>query len=101
MASRTESWWRRLETVELACEVQVFGRECLLGVRGEHDRDLVPADVDVGVVVGNLGGKTNAGHESHRLIEIGERERARDRLARPFPMGVFDGEDTDLVRGEV
>ena len=67
----------------------------------EHDRHLVPPDVDVGMMVGNLGCDSDAGHESHRFVEVGESERARDRLARPFPMGVFDGEGTDLVGGEV
>jgi len=42
------------ETVEGGGEVQVLRGERLLGVGGEHDRDLVPTDVDVWMMVSDL-----------------------------------------------
>ncbi len=68
----------RLELVDGGRQLGVLGGEGTLAVGGEHERYFVPADVDVGVMVGGLGLEPNPDHEAHRLGEIAELERPVD-----------------------
>ena len=89
------------EPVELACEVEVFGRQSGFGVGREHNGHLVPTDVDIRVVIGNLRGERNPDDEPDRLREVLEYERTGDRIALAFPRRVFAGELVELSRFKV
>jgi len=49
--------------------------------------DLVPADVDVGVVAGGLGCVGDLVDEAHRVGEVGAHEGLDDLIAAPLPTG--------------
>jgi len=69
---------------EIALRVQsrrqreIRRREAALAVRGQPQGDLVPANIDVGMVVGLLGDLGHTVHEFDGLDEISEGEGADD-----------------------
>jgi len=64
-----------------AGEGEVLGSETAGVVGGEGKGDLVVRQGDVGVVVEGLGGRDEAVDELDRGGEVGETERAVERLA--------------------
>src|SRR4051794_1088428 len=71
--------------VDLPGQLEVVLREPALGVGGDRDRDLVPRDLEVRVVVHLLGDWGQPVDEVHRALEVVELEHLPDlvALARP------------------
>src|ERR1700691_329895 len=75
------------ELVDARRHVEVGLRETALGVSRELETDLVPAvQMDVGMVVGRLGGLGHAIDEGDRLGKILKRPFACDRLSVALPL---------------
>ena len=81
-----------------ATEAEVGER--LRGVCREDQGDLVPTDVDIGMVIGLLGGEGNPVDEAHRLGEVGELEGLRDLLTFDRPRRMSVGQGLLLCWGE-
>src|SRR5919106_5961088 len=66
-------------------QLEVVLSQAALGVRGDRDRDLVPRDREVGVMVHVLGIRSQPVDEVHGPLEVVELELPADRVAVPFP----------------
>src|SRR6266540_565521 len=76
-----------VELLDAGGELEVALGQPTLGVAGEDEGDLVPADVDVGVVAGRLGRAGDLVDERHRVGEVLAHERLHDLVAAPLPAG--------------
>src|SRR5829696_3150480 len=76
-----------VEFLDAGGELEVAVGQPTLGVAGEGQGDLVPADVDVGVVAGGLGCVGDLVDEAHRVGEVGAHEGLDDLIAAPLPTG--------------
>lgn len=65
-------------------EVRIREAPGLMG--GEREEDLVPADVDVGMMSGTLGATGDGIDETHGLAEVGELKGADDGFSASFPL---------------
>lgn len=83
--------------VECDSEFDVLACEGALGVRGEDARHLVPSDVDVGVMIGDLGGGADPNDEAQSLVEVAELKRSADRLAVACPCVMIGEERFNLI----
>src|SRR4029453_17287469 len=76
-----------VEFLDAGGELEVAVGQPTLGVAGEGQGDLVPADVDVGVVAGRLGRVGDLGDERDRVSEVLAHEGLEDLVAAPLPTG--------------
>src|SRR5215217_2420799 len=76
-----------VELLDPGGELEVALGQATLVVAGQGQGDLVPADVDVGVVAGRLGRAGDLVDEGHRLGEVGACEGLDDLVAAPLPAG--------------
>ena len=90
----------RLEAFYRRRQLEVFLRQRSLAVGGEDEGHLVPADVDIGVVVGGLGHESHPYHESHRLCEIGEDKGPANHFVFQLPSDVFFKKGSSVGFGE-
>lgn len=75
------------ETVDARCHIEIGPGETALGVRGELEANLVPAvHVNVGVMVGHLGGVGDTVDERDRLREVLKGKLPHDRLVITVPL---------------
>ena len=78
-------------------QIEVLLGDPTLGMRAQDQEDLVPADVDVGVMVGLLGSQADPGDETHGFVEVLELELRLDRLPVPLPNRVLFQEGLDCL----
>src|SRR4051794_16759928 len=73
------------ESTNSPCQLEVVLREAALGVARDPDGDLLPRDLEVGVVIHVLRLRRQPVHEVHRALEVVEREGATDRFLLTLP----------------
>src|SRR6478736_1334425 len=78
---------RGLQSVEFPGEGEVLFRQAAGIVRGENERHLVPADINVGMMPGFLRELGDGGDELDGRRKIFEDERPRDGFAALAPIG--------------
>src|SRR5918994_4187918 len=86
-AGRLDGLRGLVELLDAGGELEVAVGQPTLGVTGEGQGDLVPADVDIGVVAGRFGRCGDLGDEDHRLGEVLAHEGLDDLIAAPLPAG--------------
>ena len=91
---------RELQLVELLREREIFFRQTASVVRGEDERDFVPADINVGMMPRFLSELGGGGDKLDRRREILEDESARDRFATLLPIGRGSECGLDLGSGQ-
>jgi hypothetical protein len=90
-----------VKCVRLASEREVARRQTVRIVRGQRERHAAPPDVDIGVMVGFLGGKSHLHGERYRLGEARKNERPAQNLAFAGPLGQLAQSSVDLGLGQL
>src|SRR5579862_7803211 len=88
------------ERLDLRREVEIEVGQAVGGVRGESDADALPADVDVGMVIGLLGEEAHSHDERDRAGKVAAVELLDDLVALARPAGQRFERRRDLGVGE-
>src|SRR5262245_31851201 len=72
--------------VDLRREVEIFLAQAAGIISGERERDLAPENIDIGMVAGRLGEKSDLSDKANRAGERGKLECLADRIALARPV---------------